>query len=85
MIQVADKDRNSLARVKALTFDTGGTVLDWHSGIRSALSAAGERHGLVRDWAAITNTYRRRSLQRVTCQVRPVFNIDYVHRSQLVA
>jgi len=39
----------------------------------------------VRDWAAITNTYRRRSLQRMTCQVRPVFNIDYVHRSPLVA
>ena len=83
MTQVADKDRNSLARVKALTFDTGGTVLDWHSGIRSALSAAGERHGLVRDWAAITNTYRRRSLQRMTGQVRPAFNIDDVHRSVL--
>ena len=68
MTQVADKDRNSLARVKALTFDTGGTVLDWHSGIRSALSATGERHGLVRDWAAITNTYRRRSLQRMTAR-----------------
>ena len=49
--------------IKALAFDTGGTVLDWHSGIRSALSAAGDRHGLERDWAAITNAYRRRSLQ----------------------
>ena len=66
-------------------FDTGGTVLDWHSGIRSALTATGEWHGLVRDWAAITNTYRRHSLQRMTCQVRPVFNIDYVHRSPLVS
>ncbi len=26
--------------IKALTFDTGGTVLDWHSGMRDALAAA---------------------------------------------
>jgi 2-haloacid dehalogenase len=69
--------------IKALAFDTGGTVLDWHSGIRSALSAAGDRHGLERDWAAITNAYRRRSLQRMTSQVRPAFNIDDVHRNVL--
>lgn len=24
--------------IKALTFDTGGTVLDWHTGIRDALA-----------------------------------------------
>jgi 2-haloacid dehalogenase len=73
----------SLASIKALAFDTGGTVLDWHTGIRSALSTAGERHGLVRDWAAITNAYRRCSLQRMTGQVGPAFNIDDVHRSVL--
>ena len=28
----------SLADIKALTFDTGGTILDWHSGIKGALA-----------------------------------------------
>jgi FMN phosphatase YigB (HAD superfamily) len=31
--------------VKALAFDTGGTVLDWHRGIRTAL--AEREHGTV--------------------------------------
>ncbi len=69
--------------VKAIAFDTGGTVLDWHSGIRDALTRAGERRGLARDWAAITNEYRRRSLRRMIDQVSPGFNIDDVHREML--
>lgn len=26
-------------KVKALTFDTGGTILDWHSGFKTGLEA----------------------------------------------
>jgi 2-haloacid dehalogenase len=73
----------SLSEVKALAFDTGGTVLNWHSGIRSAFAEAGARHGLTRDWPVLTNEYRRRSLQRMTNQKRPKFNIDDVHRTVL--
>lgn len=36
----------SPAGIKALTVDTGGTVLDWHSGFRDAFAAAGDRHGM---------------------------------------
>ena len=38
-----------MTEIKALTFDTGGTILDWHTGISRALAAAGARHdgGLV--------------------------------------
>ena len=35
--------------IKALTFDTGGTILDWHRGISSAFAAAGAAHGLKAD------------------------------------
>ncbi len=35
--------------IKALTFDTGGTVLDWHTGISRALEQAGQRYGLALD------------------------------------
>ena len=34
--------------IAALAFDTGGTVLDWHSGIRGVLAEAGARHGVER-------------------------------------
>lgn len=69
--------------IKALTFDTGGTVLDWHSGISRAFAAAGEKRGLRADWAAITNEYRRRSLKGIVGQVDPAFNFDDVHRTML--
>ncbi len=69
--------------IKALTFDVGGTVLDWHRGISQALADAGARRGLKADWAMIVNDYRRRSLQAMVGQVNPAFNIDDVHRSVL--
>lgn len=70
-------------KTKALLFDTGGTILDWHSGIRSTLEQIGRRRGIDADWAAITNIYRRRSLARMTGggpDFQPDFNIDDVHR-----
>ena len=29
-----------MLKIKALTFDTGGTILDWHGGISAALAGA---------------------------------------------
>ncbi len=55
----------SLQDVKALTFDTGGTILDWHSGLKRALEEAGKKHGLQRDWHEITNSLRRRALSKI--------------------
>ena len=40
----------SLSDIKALTFDTGGTVLDWYIGFREAFAVANTRHGIKRDW-----------------------------------
>ena len=40
---------STMQGIKALTFDTGGTILDWHTGISAALAEAGGRHGLERD------------------------------------
>ena len=69
--------------LKALTFDTGGTILDWHGGFVAALSALGERHGLTRDWHALANDLRRRSLARVVNlgeHAPPEINFDDAHR-----
>ena len=69
--------------VKALTFDTGGTILDWHGGISRAFAAAGARRGVAADWPAVTNDYRRRSLKAMLNAQQPAFNIDDVHRRML--
>jgi 2-haloacid dehalogenase len=69
--------------IKLLAFDTGGTILDWHSGIVVALSECGARRGVERDWHEFVNEYRRRALKRMIGAVDPAFNIDGVHRDVL--
>ncbi|MDP6705968.1 MAG: HAD-IA family hydrolase [Alphaproteobacteria bacterium] len=72
--------------VAALTFDTGGTILDWHSGVSGALRRIGDGHGLDRPWAEIANDYRRRSLKKMLNaggEAPASFNIDDAHREEL--
>ena len=69
--------------IKVLAFDTGGTVLDWHSGLTAAIAEWGAAHGIERDWHALANEHRRRSLRRMTNTIDPAFNIDDVHRDVL--
>jgi 2-haloacid dehalogenase len=66
--------------IRALTFDTGGTILDWYGGVKGALERVGERRGLTGDWDAITRDYRRRSIETMLGAIGPRFNIDDVHR-----
>ncbi len=81
-------DRNIMRfeHIKALAFDTGGTILDWHSGFRDAFAAAGKAHGLKRDWALIANQIRRNSLGKMINlgeHELAAYNIDGAHRSTL--
>ena len=69
--------------IKVLAFDTGGTILDWHSGIVRVLAETGARRGVEHDWHTLANDYRRRSLRRMLGAVSPNFNIDDVHREVL--
>lgn len=69
--------------IKALAFDTGGTVLDWHGGLVEALSAAGAAHALRKDWHAVANDWRRRAMKGIVGQQQPAFNMDDVHRRTL--
>lgn len=77
-----------LGEIRALTFDTGGTILDWHGGFCAAFASAGQRHGLQRDWAALSNELRRRSLAAMLNQGEqspPSLNFDEAHRQTLAA
>jgi len=65
--------------IRALAFDTGGTVLDWHRGLVKALAEAGAQSQCVRDWHAVANDWRRRSMKCIVGQRHPGFNMDEVH------
>jgi 2-haloacid dehalogenase len=61
--------------IQAVAFDTGGTVLDWHGGLVSALAAAGRRRDLHADWHAVANDWRRRSRKGIVGRVKPDFHL----------
>lgn len=73
-------------KIKALTFDTGGTILDWHTGVRDALAALGAAHGVEGDWARAANEFRRRSLGAMVNHGKDepaTLNFDDIHRETL--
>ena len=73
-------------KLKAIAFDTGGTVLDWHGGIARELQALAAQHNWPQhDWHALTNDWRKRTIKGIVGQQRPAFQMDDVHRSTLDA
>ena len=76
----------ALSDVRALTFDTGGTILDWHTGFATALGDAGRSHGIEKDWHGLSNEMRRRSLGKMLNlgeHEPPAYNFDGAHRAAL--
>ena len=76
----------SIKNIKALTFDTGGTILDWHTGFKSAFEKAGKEHNINKDWGMLTNELRRISLKSVLNlgeHTKPEYNFDGGHRLAL--
>ena len=76
--------------LEAVVFDTGGTVLDWHTGVMGGFASAGQRVGVTADWATLANTWRRLStdhVKRVTLENagRMQQDMDDVLRSTLDA
>ena len=75
-----------MSDIKALTFDTGGTILDWHSGFLKAFELAGKEHAIDKDWKNLTNELRRKSLKQVLNlgeKKLPEYNFDDAHRMAL--
>lgn len=72
--------------IKALTFDTGGTVLDWHTGFKKAFSLVGEKYNYSQDWSFLANELRRRSLKAMLNLGEnkiPEYNFDDAHEFSL--
>lgn len=73
-------------RIKALTFDVFGTVVDWRSGITREGEALGRAKGLEVDWVAFADAWRglyQPSMERVRSGARPWVKLDVLHRESL--
>jgi len=68
---------------RAILFDTGGTVLDWHGSLVNELHALGAGPLQAVDPSEFVNEWRRRSMRAIVGQVRPAFDMDDVHRNAL--
>jgi 2-haloacid dehalogenase len=74
--------------VRAVLFDTFGTVVDWRSGISAAVRAFAADHALSLDPEKFADAWRGQygpSMQRVTSGQRPFAILDTLHRENLTA
>ena len=78
--------RPDLSNIKALAWDIGGTIFDWHHTIRDEASAIAEAQGVELDAAAFTNMWRFTMFKRLQLVRRgdlPWLNADQLHRRVL--
>jgi 2-haloacid dehalogenase len=69
--------------VRAIVFDTFGTLVDWRGGIFAQLASWGEARGIRADWPGIVDAWRTDyppSLDRVRKGERAWANLDVLHR-----
>jgi 2-haloacid dehalogenase len=72
--------------VRAVLFDTFGTVVDWRSGIAAAVRAFADRRGLALDAEGLADAWRARyqpAMERVRSGQRPFVSLDVLHRENL--
>ncbi len=73
-------------QVKALLFDTFGTVVDWRSGVARDLAVFMQRHTIPGDPAAMADAWRARyqpAMEVVRSGKRPFTRLDVIHRENL--
>lgn len=72
--------------VKAILFDTFGTVVDWRSSLINEFTPWGEARGLTVDWVAFADAWRGAyapSMDRVRKGELPWTILDVLHRQSL--
>jgi len=68
---------------RTIAFDTGGTVLDWHSSMLNEVQQVHAWRALGFDPHEFVNTWRRNTMKGIVGQIRPAFHMDDVHWSAL--
>jgi 2-haloacid dehalogenase len=72
--------------VRAILFDTFGTVVDWRGSLIDELTAFGAARGIVADWAGLVDAWRGAyapSMDRVRRGEAPWTILDDLHRASL--
>ncbi len=70
--------------IKALTFDTGGTILDWHSGFSFGFETLKSKYNFDYHSAHMANEMRQKSLSFVTNQKdESPMNFDKAHQKAI--
>jgi 2-haloacid dehalogenase len=72
--------------IRAILFDTFGSVVDWRSSVIAELQAFGAARGLQADWTAFADAWRgayKPSIDRVRNKERPWTILDVLHRESL--
>ena len=72
--------------VRAVLFDTFGTVVDWRSGVSSAIRAFAAARALTLDPGEFADAWRARyqpSMERVRSGQRPYVSLDTLHSENL--
>ncbi len=72
--------------VKALVFDTFGTVVDWRSGVARDVAKIFAKRGLEVDAFAFADAWRKRyqpAMEQVRSGRRPFTRLDVLHRENL--
>ncbi len=78
--------RNSASDLKAIVFDTFGTLVDWRTSIIHELESLGQRHGITADWIGLTDEWRAAyvpNMQKVRSGEMPWTKLDDLHRMEL--
>ena len=81
--QAGTRPRAELASVKALVFDTFGTVVDWRSSVTQEVAQLAKRKGLEIDAEKFADTWRggyAPSMNRVRTGELPWTKLDRLHR-----
>ena len=84
--QAATQTKSGLGAVKALVFDTVGTVVDYRSTIISEGEALGRAKGLTVDWTKFADAWRGAyapAMDRVRNGELPWTKLDVLHRMML--
>jgi 2-haloacid dehalogenase len=72
--------------IRALVFDTFGTVVDWRTSLIAELARFGHERGLSADWTVLVDAWRaayRPALDEVRTGKRPWTDLDTLHREAL--
>jgi 2-haloacid dehalogenase len=77
---------DSLRDVRAVVFDTFGTVVDWRSSLIEQFEAFGRERGIRADWTGLVDAWRsgyEASKDKVRTGTVPWTNLDDLHREAL--